>query len=135
MRLRADRHNQVTWRLSVGPAGRYEAPRFTRPVRSSRICRCVRLGALLTVIGLIRLARRVRSRWRPLAAGVLLTMFGLLLRNGAWGLILAAGPLLFVYPLLIPASSDADRKRRYELERELPVYSIPVECHQVVWPA
>jgi hypothetical protein len=39
-----------------------------------------------------------------------------------------------VYPLLIPASSNADRKRRYELERELPVYSIPVECHQIVWP-
>ena len=134
MKLRADRRNLVTWRLSVDPAGRYEAPRFTRLARTRRIRRCVRTGALLTVIGLMRLARGVRSRWRPLLAGTLLTVFGLMLRNSAWGLILAAGLLFFVYPLLIPARSDADRKQRYELERELPVYSIPVECHQIVWP-
>ena len=91
-------------------------------------------GALLTVIGVMRLARSVRSRWRPLLAGAVLTVLGIILRNGEWGLILAAGLLFFVYPLLIAANSDADRKRRYELERELPVYSIPVECHQVIWP-
>jgi hypothetical protein len=134
MKLRADRRSLVTSRLSVDPAGRYEAPRFTRLARTRRIRRCVRTGALLTVIGLMGLARGVRSRWRPLLAGTLLTVFGLMLRNSAWGLILAAGLLFFVYPLLISASSDADRKRRYELERELPVYSIPVECHQIVWP-
>jgi hypothetical protein len=134
MKLRADRRSLVTARLSVDPVGRYEAPRFTRLARTRRIRRCVRTGALLTVIGLMGLARSVRSRWRPLLAGTLLTVFGLMLRNSAWGLILAAGLLFFVYPLLIPASSGADRKRRYELERELPVYSIPVECHQIVWP-
>jgi hypothetical protein len=134
MRLRADRRNLVTWRLSVDPVGRYDAPGFTRLARTRRIRRCVRIGALLTVIGLMRLARGVRARWRPLLAGTLLTVLGVVLRNSAWGLILAAGLLFFVYPLLIPASSDADRKRRYELERELPVYSIPVECHQIVWP-
>jgi hypothetical protein len=134
MRLRPDRRNLVTWRLSVDPVGRYEASGFTRLARTRRIRRCVRIGALLTVIGLMRLARGVRSRWRPLLAGTLLTVLGVVLRNSAWGLILAAGLLFFVYPLLIPASSDADRKRRYELERELPVYSIPVECHQIVWP-
>jgi hypothetical protein len=134
MRLRADRRNLVTWSVSVGPAGRYQAPGFTRLARTRRIRRCVRIGALLTVIGLMRLARGVRSRWRPLLAGGVLTVVGVILRNGAWGLILAAGPLFFVYSLLIPASSEADRKRRYELERELPVYSIPAECHQIVWP-
>ncbi len=134
MRLRADRRNLVTWSLSVDPAGRYGAPGFTRLARTKRIHRCLRIGALLTVIGLMRLARRVRSRWRPLLAGAVLTVVGVILRNDALGLILAAGLLFFVYPLLIPASSDADRKRRYELERELPVYSIPVECHQIVWP-
>jgi hypothetical protein len=73
-------------------------------------------------------------RWRPLSAGAVLTVFGVMLGNSAWGLILVTGPLFFVYPLLIPASSDADRKRRYDIERELPVYSIPAECHQIVWP-
>jgi hypothetical protein len=134
MRLRADRRNLVTWSVSVDPASRYQAPGFTRLARTRRIRRCVRIGALLTVIGLMRLAHGVRSRWRPLLAGAVLTVVGVILRNGAWGLILAAGLLFFVYPLLIPASSDADRKRRYELERELPVYSIPAECHQIVWP-
>ena len=134
MRLRADRRTLVTWSLSVNPAGRYDASGFTRLARTRRIRRCVRTGALLTVIGMMRLARGVRSRWRPLLAGAVLTVLGVMLRNSAWGLILAAGLLFFVYPLLVSASSDADRKRRYELERELPVYSIPVECHQIVWP-
>jgi hypothetical protein len=134
MRLRADRRNLVTSSLCGRSASRYEVPGFTRLARCRRIRRCVRIGALLTAIGLLHLARGVRSRWRPVLAGTLLTVFGVMLRNGAWGLILAAGLLFFVYPLLIPASSDADRKRRYELERELPVYSIPVECHQIVWP-
>jgi hypothetical protein len=134
MRLRAGRRNLITWSLSGDSASRYEAPGFTRHARTRRIRMCVRTGALLTAISLLRLARGVRSRWRPLSAGAVLTVFGVMLRNSAWGLILATGLVFFVYPLLIPASSDADRKRRYELERELPVYSIPVECHQVVWP-
>jgi hypothetical protein len=134
MRLRAGRRNLMTWSLSGHSASRYEAPGFTRLARTRRIRRCVRTGALLTAIGLLRLPRGVRSRWRPLSAGVVLTVFGVMLRNSAWGLILGTGLLFFVYPLLIPASSDADRKRRHELERELPVYSIPVECHQIVWP-
>jgi hypothetical protein len=57
-----------------------------------------------------------------------------LLFNGAWDLILVAGLLFFAYPVLFAASSEADRKRRNELERELPIYSIPVDCHQIVWP-
>ena len=134
MRLRAHRRNLVMWSPSVGPAGRYGVTRLTRLARTRRIRRGIRVGALLTIIGLRFLARGVHPRWRPLLAGAVLTVVGVILRNGALGLILAAGLLFFVYPLLIPASSDADRKRRYELERELPVYSIPVECHQIVWP-
>ena len=134
MRLPAHRRKLVVWSPSVGSADRYGAPRLTRRARIRRIHRWIRTGALLMVIGLMRLARTVRPRWRPLLAGAVLTVVGVILRNGALGLILAAGLLFFVYPLLIPASSYADRKRRYELERELPVYSIPVECHQIVWP-
>ena len=134
MRLRADRRNRVMLSLSADPASRHDAPGFTRLAPTRRIRRCARTGALLTVIGLMRLARGVRSRWRPLLTGAVLTVGDVLLFNGAWNLILAVGLLFFVYPVLFPAGSDADRKRRYELERELPVYSIPVECHQVIWP-
>ena len=134
MRLRADRRNLVTRSLSVDPAGRHDAAGFARLARTRRIRRCFRTGALLTVIGLVRLAHGLRSRWRPLLTGAVLTVGDVLLFNGEWNLILAVGLLFFVYPVLFPAGSDADRKRRYELERELPVYSIPVECHQVIWP-
>ena len=125
MRLRAHRRNLVVWSTSVGPAGRYGAPRFTRLARTRRIRRCVRVGALLTVIGMMRLARGVRLRWRPLLAGTVLTVAGVMLRSGAWDLVLPAGLWSFVYALLIPASPDADRKRRSELERELAGYSTP----------
>jgi len=134
MKLRAHRRNLVAWSPSVGLADRYGAPRHPRLARTRRIHRFIRTSALLTVIGLMRLARAVRPRWRPLLAGAVLTVVGIMLRSGAWGMILAVGLWFFVYALLIPASSDADRKRRAELERELPVYSIPVECHQVIWP-
>src|SRR5215467_12777046 len=125
MRLRAHRRNLAVWSPSAGPADRYGAPGLTPLARTRRIRRCLRTGALLTVIGLMHLARGMRYRWRPLLAGAVFTVIGVMLRNSDWGLILAAGLLFFVYPALIPASSDADRKRRYEVERELPVYSIP----------
>jgi hypothetical protein len=69
MRLRAHRRNLVAWSPSAGPADRYGAPGLTRLARTRRIHRFIRTGALLTVIGLGRLARAVRPRWRPLLAG------------------------------------------------------------------
>ena len=134
MRLRAHRRNLAASSPSAGPADGHGARRLTRLARTRRTRRFIRTGALLTVIGLVRLAHGLRSRWRPLLTGAVLTVGDVLLFNGAWNLILAVGLLFFVYPVLFPAGSDADRKRRYELERELPVYSIPVECHQVIWP-
>ena len=131
MRMRADRRNLVMWSLSAGPAGRYDAPGLTRLARTRRIRRCIRTGTLLTVIGLMRLARGVRSRWRPLLAGVVLTMLGVMLGSDV---VIGAGLWFFAYALIFPASSDADRKRRYELERELPIYSIPADSHQVILP-
>ena len=64
MMLRLHRRNLVIWSTSVGPADRYGASRLTRPARTRRVPRCIRTGALLVVIGLMRLARMVRTRWQ-----------------------------------------------------------------------
>jgi hypothetical protein len=127
MRQRARRRTLVLWSSSVSPAGRYGSPRLTRPARSGRIRRCIRTGALLTVIGLMRLARGMRPRWQPLLAGVLLTVAGLMLRSNAWGAVLLPGLWFLVYALLIPVRADADRRRRSELERELAMYTTPAQ--------
>ena len=126
MRLRAHRRNPVIWSLSVDPAGRYDSPGFTRLGRTRRIRMCVRTGALLTVIGLMRLARAVRPRWRPLLAGGMLTVVGFMLRSGAWGVVILPGIWFLGSALLVHANPDADRKRselERELERELAVYA------------
>ena len=127
MRLRTHRRNLVVWSPSAGPVGRDGATRRMRPPRTRRIHRAVRTGALLTIIGLMRLARAVPPRWRPLLAGTVLTVIGVMLGGGVWGLVVLPGLWFFVYALLIPARSDADRKRRSELERELAGYSTPAQ--------
>ena len=118
MRLRAHRRHLVAWRPSLGPADRYGAPRITRLARTKRTHRFIRAGALLTIIGLRRLARAVRPRWRPLLAGGVLTVVGFMLRSGAWGAVILPGIWFLGSALLVPANPDADRKRS-ELEREL----------------
>lgn len=115
MRLPAQRRDLVVWSPSVGPAARDSAPRDSAPRRTHRF---IRTGALLTVIGLLRLARAARPRWRPLLAGAVLTVVGAML-TGAWGALAFPGLLLLLSALLVPASPDADRMRRSELESEL----------------
>jgi hypothetical protein len=127
MRLRAHRRNPVVWSPSVGPAHRSGTPGVIRLAGTRRIRRCFRLGALLAVIGLVHLARGGRRRWRPLLAGGVLTVVGVMLRNGAWGAVSLPGLLFLWSALLIPAGPDADRRRRSELERELAGYSTPAE--------
>lgn len=121
MSLRPHRRNLVVWSSSAGRANRYHAPAFIRVRRIGRTHRLVRIGALLTVITLMGLARVVRPRWRPLLAGLVLTVAGLMLRGSpAWGVILLPGLLLLLSTPLIPGSPDADHRR---LERELAGYS------------
>jgi hypothetical protein len=127
MRLRAHRRNPVAWSPPVRPAHRVGTPRVTRLAGTRRIRRWFRIGALLAVIGLVHLARGVRLRWRPLLAGGVLTVVGVMLRNGAWGAVSLPGLLFLWSALLIPASTDADRRRRSGLERELAGYSTPAQ--------
>jgi hypothetical protein len=123
MRRRAGRRHLVLWAQSAGPADWYGAPRRARVTPAGRVRRCIRLGALLTVMGLMRLARPERTRWRPVVAGVVLVAVGIMLRGGSWGALLLPGFWFLLYALLIPDRLEAERKQRRELKRELAVYS------------
>ena len=130
MRLRAHRRNLVVWSPSVGSADRYGATRFTRLARTRRIHRWIHTGALLMIIGLMRLARAARPRWRPLLAGGVLTGFGVVAAV-VWGLVLLPGLLFLVSAALIPARPKTDRARRAEVEHELGVFSHPAQLRLV----
>ena len=120
MRLLAHRRDLVVWSQSAAPAGRRHAQRLTR---ARRIRRWARVSVLLVVVGVLRLARAVRPRWRPALAGVVLTVTGVILRTGPGSVALIPGMLFLVGALLTPGYSKEDRIRRADLERELGEYS------------
>ena len=126
MRLRAHRRSLVVWSPSNRSADRYGTPRFTRLARTRRIRRWIHTGALLMIIGLMRLARAARPRWRPLLAGGVLTGFGVVAAV-VWGLVLLPGLLFLVSAALIPARPKTDRAQRAEIEHALGVFSHPAQ--------
>jgi hypothetical protein len=125
MRLRSRRRDVVVWIQSAGSAGEYGSVKVTRLGRYQSIRRCIRLGALLTVIGLVRLTRAARPRWRPLLAGGVLTVAGVMLRGGAGGVVLIPGLLFLVYTPFMEAGPDEERKRLSVLRRDLAGYATP----------
>jgi hypothetical protein len=120
MRLRPHRRNLVVFSSSIDPDGRAGALRYKRAARAERIRRFIRISMLLTVIA-------VRPRWRPLLAGTVLTVLGVMERQGAGGLVFIPGFLLLWHALLIPGGSDADRERHAQLRRELAAFSTPAQ--------
>ena len=130
MRLPAHRRNLVVWSPSAGSADRYGAPRFTRLARTRRIHRWIHTGALLIIIGVMRLARAARPRWRSLLAGGVLTGFGVVAAV-VWGLVLLPGLLFLLSAALIPARPKTDRAQRAEIEHELGVFSHPAQLRLV----
>ncbi len=98
-----------------------------RPVSTRRLRRLLRISGLLTAIGLIRLARALRVRWRPLLAGGALTAIGLVLRDGPGGLAFIAGFLFLYAAVVMEVRPPADRERLLTLERELADYSTPAQ--------
>lgn len=130
MRLRPQRRrNLVVWSQS----GRTDrASRATRPARTRRIRRWIRIGILLTLLGLSPLARAVRARWKPLLAGTGLTVAGVILRDSTAGsVLLLPGLLLLLTAPLLPGSGHANCLQRTELERELAGYWTTAQRHDL----
>jgi hypothetical protein len=128
MKLRPHRRNLVVWRQSARLAGRCDLPPFPRPRRTGQFRAAIRLLVLLPVAGLIQLERTglersVLARWRPMLAGAVLTVAGVVLRGGAGGVVLLPGLMFLLYGPFMPASPDAGRRPRRQLRRELAAYS------------
>jgi hypothetical protein len=127
MRLRSRPQSLVVWSSRAQLSDTYRRPQLARMTRARRIRRCIRTGALVTVVGLIGLAQAARIRWKPLLAGGVLTVAGVILRNGPGGVALLPGLLLLISAPFIEGGADADRKRRRQLQRELAGFSTPAQ--------
>lgn len=128
MVLRARRRNVVVWSSSRGPGGRHGLTLFHRRAASTRpLRRLLRISILCTAIGLIRVAGALGARWKPVLAGVALTVTGVVLRDAAGALAFLGGFLFLYAALVIRVSPAADRERLVALERELADYSTPAE--------
>jgi hypothetical protein len=97
MRLRPHRRNLVVWNSSGVPGG---GSWSRRPSRARRIRWWLRTGALLALIGVVRLARVARVHWEPvsLVAGGLLMVIGFVLPAVSVAYLL--GMLVLVIALL-----------------------------------
>ena len=103
MRLRPRRRNLVVWSSTANAAGRSRGVSRrsgARPARIRRIRWWFRTGALLMVLGALRLARTARVRWEPvsLLAGALITVAGFALPAIGWAILL--GLLVLIGTLL-----------------------------------
>ena len=117
----------MVWSSSNGPGGRHGLTAFQPPASNPRLRRLLRIGFLLTAIGLIRLARPLRGRWRPVLAGAALTAVGVVLRDGPGGMAFIAGFLFLYAAVVMEVSPEGDRERLLTLERELADYSTPAQ--------
>jgi len=125
MLLRPHRQNVVIWKSSRSPEHRGRGLWFTGPGHSGRVRRWARISGLLVAVGLLRVGAAVRPRWRPLAAGTVLTVAGFVMRSGMPGIVMIPGMLFLTAALLAPSDPAADNPRRRALERELAAYSTP----------
>jgi len=105
VRLRSRQRTTVVWSSSSGRAARREVREVrevTRPPRSGRFRWWARTGTLLTVIGVLRLARIVRTHLRPSLslAGTAITLAGITLPSGP---VLVAGFLVLFLALFLPS--------------------------------
>ena len=104
MRMRSHRRNSVVWQRSAGPAERYGALSLTRSSRHRRSRWWLHAGMVLSVIGIRRLARMARARWRP----IFLVTGGLLLFGG----MLLPSTIAFVSGMLVLGLTAPDARAR-----------------------
>ena len=106
MRLRPRRRTMVVWSSSPGRAARHSAQKMSRPVRPGRIRWWLRIGVLLTIIGLMRLACTARKYPQPAfsLAGTAVTVAGISLPSGA---VLVCGILVLLVALFLPHPASA----------------------------
>src|SRR5579863_935866 len=115
MSLRPQRRNLVVWSQSDVP--HRAASRAARRARPRRLRRWIRVGMLLTLLGLVRV---VRPRWKPLLAGTAFTIAGIIMRGlPAGSILLLPGLMLLMGSPLIAGPPGAERTK---LERELAGY-------------
>jgi len=126
--MRSHRRTLVVWSQSSGPPAREPRPRLTWRRRARRR---LRIGVLLTIIGLTPVARAVLGRWRILLPATVLTVAGVMLRSGQASIVLVPGLVLFFWAPLVPARFKADRTRPSELERELTGYCTTAHRHDL----
>jgi hypothetical protein len=120
MRLRSRQRHLVIFSSSTHPARQYAASLQIHAPLTGRIRRWFRVGALVTVIV-------VRPRWKPLLAGMALTIFGFIEHSSMASISVLPGIMLLWAAVLIPGDSDIDHQRRQQLMRELAVYSTPAQ--------
>jgi hypothetical protein len=99
MGMRSHRRSPMVWSTPGGRADRYGLPTFTEIARSRRIRWWLGTGVVLAVIGITRLARGMRARWRSVfsVTGAALVVVGVVLPSGA---ALVAGILVVLIALL-----------------------------------
>ena len=104
MRLR--RRTMVVWSSSPGRAARHGAPEITRVSGRGRIRWWLRIGMLLAIIGLMRLARTAGKYPRPALslAGAAITVAGISLPSKV---VLICGFLVLLVALFLPGPSSA----------------------------
>lgn len=91
------RRHMVVWSSSAGPSDRYSASASIQTRRKGQVRRLVRIGALLTVIGLMGAFRVARSQRRPLT-GLVLAAIAVILRDSMWGFLFSIVFLLYLPP-------------------------------------
>jgi hypothetical protein len=131
MGLRPQRRNLVVWSQSARPTGRRGSLRLTRPTRIGRMRAWIRIGALVAVLRMLPVARAVLARWRPLLAGTVLTVVGVITRGSPGSIVLLPGLMTLMSAPLMPARSRANSLRFSRLERELAAYSTPAQRREL----
>jgi hypothetical protein len=101
------------WSSTANAAGRYRGVSrrsAARPARIRRIRWWFRTGALLAILGALRLARTARARWEPvlLLAGALITAAGFAIPAVGWAFFLG---LLALIVTLLTGIGGQQRRR------------------------